>query len=129
STSLFYKLFYLCSFSYALSQVVQFRTSYFTASDHFNFFYIRGMQRPGFLYAYSVGSFTNGESLSVSAALFFQNYAFEYLDSFTVSLFDLSVYFYGVTYTELRCLCFYLLVFDFLDNVVHCFLSFYFGCS
>ena len=58
------------------------------------------------IYGDTVGSLSNSESLSVAAALSLQYNALKHLDSLTVTLFDLTVYFYGVTDIKLRCFCF-----------------------
>ena len=45
---LFNQLFYFCFFTNTVSQVIQFRSSYFTSSDNLDLFYVRGVQRPCF---------------------------------------------------------------------------------
>ena len=52
-----------------LSQVVKFRSSYFTVTDNFDLLYIGRVKRPCLLDADTVGSFSYGECLTVSAAL------------------------------------------------------------
>ena len=64
------------------------------------------MYRPCFLNAYAVRALTNSEGLFASAALSFQDNAFEYLDTLAVTLFDFTVNFNGITNAELRCFCF-----------------------
>ena len=59
-----------------------------------------------FSHAYAVRALTNSEGLFASAALSFQDNAFEYLDTLTVTLFDFTVNFNGITNAELRCFCF-----------------------
>ena len=54
----------------------------------------------------TVGSLSNSESLSVAAALSLQYNAFEYLDSLTVTLFDLAVYLNGIADFKLINGCF-----------------------
>ena len=67
---LFYKLFNLSCFTYAVSQVVQFRTTYFTMTDNLNFNYVWGMKWPCLLNANTVGCFSYCESLTGASALF-----------------------------------------------------------
>ena len=67
--SLFYQLFYLCRLADAVSQVIQFRASYFTAANHLDLLNVRRMQRPGLLNADSVRIFSYREGLSVASAL------------------------------------------------------------
>ena len=55
-------------------------------TNNFYFLYVRGMQRPGFLYADTVGILSNSEGLSVASALFLQYGSLEYLNSLTVTL-------------------------------------------
>ena len=50
----------------------------------------------------TVRNSSDGESLSNAAVLSLDNSSLEDLDSFTVSLFDLSGYSYSVTYVEAR---------------------------
>ena len=69
-------------------------------TNYLNLIYVRGVQRPGLLNADSVGILSNGEGLTVASTLFLQNSSFEYLNSFTVSLFDLSVYLNSISYAN-----------------------------
>ena len=48
-------------------------------TNNFYFLYVRGMQRPGFLYADTVGILSNSEGLSVASALFLQYGSLEYV--------------------------------------------------
>ena len=75
------------------------------------------MQRPGFLNADTVGVLTNSEGSSYASALLLYYNALEYLDSFTVSLFDLTVNLNGISYGKLRYFCFELLSFDVLNTL------------
>ena len=77
------------------------------------------MKRPCLLNADTVGVLSYCESLSNAAVLSLDNSSLEDLDSFTVSLFDLSGFSYSVTYVEARYRLFLLCSFDILDNVVH----------
>ena len=60
------------------------------------------MNRPGLLYADAVGVLTNGEGLSCAAVLSLDYGTLEYLDSLTVTLFDLVVDLNGIAYGKLR---------------------------
>ena len=61
---------------------------------------------PCLLYADAVGVLSNGEGLSCSAVLSLDHNALKDLDSLAVTLFDLVVYLYGITYMELGTLSF-----------------------
>ena len=98
-------------------------------TNNFYFLYVRGMQRPGFLYADTVGILSNSEGFSVASTLFLQYGSLEYLNSLAVTLFDLCVYFYSISYAKARYFCFQLSSFDVFNNLVHLFSPFVPGCS
>ena len=87
-------------------------------SDDFYFLNRRGMQRPGFLNADTVGVLTNSEGSSYASALLLNYDTLEYLNSLAVSLFDLTVNLNGVTYRKLRYLSLQLSSFNVFNNVV-----------
>ena len=120
---LFYKLFNLSSFTYAVSQIVQFRTTYFTMTDNLNLNYVWGMKWPCFLNANTVGALSYCESLSCASTLSLKYCTLEDLNTLTCSLFDQCVYSYCVSYAELRYFSFQLSGLNVLNNFVHVFLS------
>ena len=87
------------------------------------------MKRPCLLNTYAVRILSYSKCCSCAATLFLQDCSLENLDPFTVTLFDLSVNFYGVSYSELRRVLFELFSLNVLDNIVHCVTSLLFGRS
>ena len=71
-------------------------------TNNLNLLYVRGMQRPCLLNAYAVGILSYSKGSAGSAALLLQYDTLEYLNTLTVSLFNLAVYLYGISYLELR---------------------------
>ena len=120
---LFYKLFNLSCFTYTISQVVQFRTAYFTMTDNLNLNYMWGMKRPCFLNTNTVGALSYCESLSCASTLSLKYCTLEDLNTLTCSLFDQCVYSYCVSYAELRYFGFQLSGLNVLNNFVLFFLS------
>ena len=116
---LFDDFFYLGSLADSSSEIVQLRTSYLASSDDLNLLDLRRMQRPCLLNADSVGVLSDGECRSDTSALLLEHNALEYLDSLTVSFFDLRGNADGVAYVELRDLCLELSSFDVFNDVVH----------
>lgn len=111
----------LCPLACALSEVEEFCSSDLTAAYDLNVSYVRGMKRPCLLNTNAVGHLTNCECLADACALTLDNNAFEDLNSLTVAFFDLAMYAYCITYTELRKYALLLSIFDLFDNVAHIF--------
>lgn len=85
----------------SVAEVVQLRTANLTVTDNFNLSYVRGVEREGLFYAYTISYATNGESGTNAAVVSCDYGAFKKLDSFAGTFLDLVVNADGVTYVEL----------------------------
>ena len=103
--------------TYTVTQIVQLGTSYLTGADGVNLGNVGGVDGESLLNAYAVGNTSYGEGLGDTAAVLSDNGAFEHLDSFLVTLFDLVVHANGVTNVDRGNLILQLLVCKSLNQI------------
>jgi hypothetical protein len=120
-------LFHVCgSFAEASAEVIELRTTNFSALHNLDLSEFGGVNLENTLNTFAVGNLTDCERIVETRSATSEDDAFEDLDTLFAALDNARVNIHGVALREIRNIVFHLLAFDFINHV-HCVYGVKFG--